>query len=87
VGKGLASELVASGVWKLLLVAVSVVDWLKPSWLVIGLVEGLSSTPKERMVTGATKMPKPPRTTVFPWKASGVQARPTRGLNTCVWLW
>src|ERR1022692_5012221 len=41
----------------------------------------------EAIVTGATKTPKPVRTTVFPWSALGVQARPTRGLKTCDLFW
>src|ERR1019366_4707020 len=79
VGKGLLS--VASGVRELLLVAVSDVDWLKPSWLVSGLVENLSSTPMAVMVTGATNIPKPPRITVLPCRKPGVQATPKRGLT------
>src|ERR1039458_4563379 len=89
-GNGLSS--LAAGVAELSFVPTMVVVWLNPSWLVLGLVEYLPFTSMVEITTGATNMPKPPRMTVLPWRKSGVQAKPTRGLTrwesfllTAVW--
>src|ERR1035437_9067693 len=78
-GKGLSS--LAAGVAELSLVTTMVVVWLNPAWLVMGVVEYLPFTSMVEITTGETNMPKPPRRTVLPFKKSGVQAKPTRGLT------
>src|SRR5579862_1800698 len=49
----------------------------------IGVEEYAPVTARLAMLRGATKSPNPPRITVFPCSASGLQAKPTRGLTTC----
>src|SRR5580658_3169144 len=53
----------------------------------LGLVEYAPVIARLEMVTGLVNNPNPPRTTVLPWKTSGVHAKPARGLNRCEVLW